>query len=185
MKAILLYGLTATGKSTFCKYVNEKYKYKIVQVRRLFENIIGEDKAATVYHELLEKTKSRFAWLELISADISNLIENQQIVIIEGLFTIEESVWFNNFSDTTIVYLENNKEHERTLRFCDREQLELDAGKIKLKNSDLGRITAGVPVVKDYADYIINNDQSLQDLYKAIDNFISKICKEQESNKSI
>ena len=56
MKTILLYGLTGTGKSTFCKYVTEKYNYKVVQVRRLFESVVGKDKAATVYHELLNKT---------------------------------------------------------------------------------------------------------------------------------
>ena len=175
MKAILLYGLTATGKSTFCKYVNEKYNYKVVQVRRLFETIVGKDKAATVYHELLKKTNSRCAWLELISADILNFIENQQIVIIEGLFTVDESVWVNNLSDIIIVYLENNKELERTIRFCEREHLQLDSGKMKMKNSDIGRIKAGVPSVKDYADYIINNDKSLQEFYIAIDNFISQV----------
>ena len=114
----------------------------------------------------------------MISAEITNCIENQQIVIIEGLFSVEESEWFNNYSDIIIVYLENNNEQERIIRFCEREQLELDAGKNKMKNSDMGRITAGVPFVKDYADYIINNDQSLQDFYKSIDNLISIVFKE-------
>lgn len=175
MKAILLYGLTATGKSTFCKYVNEKYNYKVVQVRRLFENTIGRDKAAIVYHELLEKTNSRVAWLELISTDISKCIENQQIVVIEGLFTIEESVWFNNLSDVIVVYLENKTEQERTIRFCEREHLQVEDGKMKMKNSDMGRIAAGVQSVKNCADYIIYNDKSLQEFYLAIDNFISQV----------
>lgn len=185
MKAILLYGLTATGKSTFCRFVNEKYNYKVVHVRRLFETIVGKDNATTVYHELLKKTNSRLAWLELISSEISNRIENQQIVIIEGLFTVEESEWFNNFFDIIIVYLENNNEHERTIRFCKREHLQFDSGKMRMKNSDIGRFTAGVPSVKEYADYIINNDKSLQEFYIAIDNLISNVRYKQEWDKPI
>ena len=175
MKTILIYGLTATGKSTFCKYVNEKYYYKVVQVRRLFEDIVGKDNAATIYHEFLENSNSRVAWLELISDEISNSIESQQIVIIEGLFTVEESVWFSKFSDIIIVYLENNKEQERTKRFCKREHLQLDSGNLKMKESDIGRITAGVLSVRDHADYIINNDKSLQEFHLAIDKIVNSV----------
>mgnify|MGYP003501373224 FL=1 len=149
----------------------------MVQIRRLFESIVGNEKAVIVYHDLLKKSESRSAWLDLIYEDIIECIENQKIVIIEGLFTIEESIWFNNFSDIIIVYLENDKWQKRVSHFCEREHLQLGLGEIEMKKSDLGRIAAGVLSVKNYADYIINNDNSLQDFYLAIDNLMSKICR--------
>lgn len=176
MKTILLYGLTGTGKSTFCKYVTEKYNYKVVQVRRLFESVVGKDKAATVYHELLNKTNSRCAWLDLISKDNISCIENQKIAVIEGLFTVEESKWFKNISDVTIIYLENKNDKVRTMRFCERENLPLESGMVKMGNSDMGRIDAGVPFAKNSADYIIINDNSLEEFYNVIDSLVNKIC---------
>ena len=59
MKIILLYGLTATGKSVFCNYVANKYNYRVIQIRRLFESVVGKDKAPEVYHKLLEITKCK------------------------------------------------------------------------------------------------------------------------------
>lgn len=175
MKLILLYGLTATGKSSFCDYVANLYNYRIIHVRRMFESVVGKDRAPVVYHQLLTKTKSRCTWLNLISEDILKNLDNQQVVIIEGLFTIEESIWFKKQSDVIIVYLENNREKERIVRFCERERLLLSLGELKMKNSDIGRIEAGVLSVRSFADYIINNDSSLENFYKAIDLFIEQI----------
>ena len=47
-------------------------------------------------------------------------------------------------------------------------------GQLKMKNSDIGRIEAGVLFVRDYADYIIKNDYSIEAFYEAIDNVINQ-----------
>ena len=130
MKIILLYGLTATGKSVFCNYVANKYNYRVIQIRRLFESVVGKDKAPEVYHKLLEITKSRCTWLNFISEDIAKTIDGHQIVIIEGLFTLEESIWFKKISDVIIVYLETNRVQKRVVRFCIREHFLLSLGQL-------------------------------------------------------
>lgn len=174
MKIILLYGLTASGKSTFCNYVNVKYGIPILQIRRLFESIVGKTNAPKIYHELLFQNKSRVAWLNYISDEIKNHISIKDLVIIEGLFTIEESLWFKQFSTIIIIYIENRSLKNRITHFCSRENLEQTIGEMTIRISDQGRIKAGVLAVKEVADIILENDSSLYKFYSKIDIVINQ-----------
>lgn len=175
MTCILLYGLCGAGKSTFCKRAKEKYGLHCIQLRRLFESIVGKKEASKLYHKLYEETSSRTSWLELLKDELLSEICDKDTIVIEGLFTGEEAVWFESFSSVYTIYLEIVDKEIRLSRYSSREKMCVDYAQKRLLESDCGRIAAGVMQMRDSVDYIITNDGSLEDLFVKVDSIIKQV----------
>lgn len=173
---VLLYGLTGSGKSTFCHYVSSKHGFKTINLRRLFETTTGKDQAASLYHRLCEKYGTRTAWLDYISERIVEEIRNHQVVVIEGLFTKEEAEWFKPYFDCQfIIYLENGNLALRSARIAMRDGIDLELAHDNMNKSDYGRSIAGVTANKESADFVIINDSSWEDFHSKIEEIVYQI----------
>lgn len=175
MTCVLLYGLCGTGKSAFCERAYDKFGLHYIQLRRLFESIVGKEDAPNIYHQLYEKTNSRTSWLELIKDELLTKVRNKDTIIIEGLFTREEAMWFESFSSVYTIYLEVMDKGTRLLRYSSREKICAIDAQRRLSESDSGRIAAGVTQMKGLADYIITNDGSREEFLVHVDSIIKQI----------
>ena len=175
MISILLFGLCGTGKSTFGKRAYQKYGVPTIQVRRLFELVVGRENASKVYHQLCNDSGSRTAWLDVISDKIKSNVMGHECVVIEGIFTKAEAEWFEAFSSVYVIYIENNDYGKRLARFSEREGLDEEGAKVKLSKSDEGRSDAGVCYAKDFADHIIANDGTFESFHIEVDSIIEQV----------
>lgn len=178
-KIVFVFGLIASGKSFLCNYVAHKYGFNVIHLRRMFEKKMGGvNSAANIYMSLLSKYNNRTKWLESMSEEIEYVIERENAIIVEGLFTHDEYDWFVKkfkLNNCFQIYIENNDIELRFNRYFERGNYSMIEARDRFNNSNENRVSIGVENNKLYADYIIVNEGSDMEYRNKIDKILIEI----------
>lgn len=176
---LFIYGLMASGKSTFCNYLVKKYNYTTLPVRRMFEKKVGNvEDAGKVFLSFLALFNNRTHWLDFISDEIEEVLKNNKNIILEGLFSYEEYLWMLSrfkITEHRLIFIEISDKNIRLNRYCKRENLSPSLCKIKFDDSDTSRIQAGVLESREHADIILDNNENENKYFSRIETFMKNL----------
>ncbi len=175
-----LAGEIASGKTTATEYLKEKYK--AVSFR-----------FSTILREMLEKiyipeTRENLQYLSIIlrkqfgedilSKAIAEKIKecDNNIVIIEGVRRLSDVEYIRDLPNFYLIYLKSD-DRKRFERVSKRNENEDDKGKTweEFQKDEQRDTEQTIRKTLEIADFIIENDKELKNLYNRIDEVMDKI----------
>lgn len=169
MKGILIIaGLCCAGKTTIGEYFGHKQGFKFVNLRRIFESLVGKENAHSIHQDncnnLLE---GKVEWLNVIR-DHTQTFKSPEILVIEGLNNPDEIKWIEqNFrQNVSIIFVENT---HRLDRYILRDEVDYITGFQKLQSNDNWRKEQNLDVLKSYSVFYIDNSDNLDNLFEQCD----------------
>ncbi len=175
-----LAGEIASGKGTSAKYIVDKYQGGAhrfsTALRDVAKRMYLEEK-----RENLQKLSTIFRdnfFSDILSAVIAKDVENDvhSVVAIDGVRRMDDISYLQKIPGFKLVYIDTDMEkaYERITR---RGENTDDATKTfeEFKNDHEREAERQIKDLKNKADFIINNDNDLEDLYLQIDEIINKL----------
>ncbi len=178
--AKIIIGLTgemASGKSTVAKYLQNKYG----AVGYRFSNIL-RDALSRIHKEnirenlqtmstMLRKTYGEDVLAKAMAGDAKNA--QNDIVVVDGVRRLGDIEHLKKLPGFKLVYMEADikKCHER---IAQREENVDDKGKTfeEFQKDRAREAERQIKELKKFADIVIDNDGSLEELYEQVDKFI-------------
>lgn len=181
-KCLALFGLKATGKTTFCNFLKSKYNASIIYLSRMLEKKVCKlTNGNQIYYELKFKLNNRIPLMNYLKNEIKEIIDNSNFIVIEGMLCEEDCKWFKeNFGIECLrIYIENNDNELRFKRYSKRNNYSIETAKEKLQESDRLRISS---FINSGIDVIIKNDTSMKDFENKIDLVMAKLFSKKAEN---
>ncbi|MEM5830851.1 MAG: AAA family ATPase [Candidatus Aenigmatarchaeota archaeon] len=188
MLIIGLSGYAASGKSEAAKYLKEKYNFEIFEFSKIIEeeaiklNLIQENLSLEEKKRKLSEVgkiiREKYGKEEIFALKIIEKIKANKIkkAVVDGIRSLNEIKAFKdefnkNFylifisADAKIRY-ERRKLQDKNFNLSFEEFLERDKRDIEI---------LGLDKLEEIADFIIENNSSLEEFYKKLDLIISSI----------
>lgn len=180
MKIILgLAGEIASGKGTIAKYIVEKHNGSshrfstmlrdVAKRMYLEENRENLQKLSTIFRENFHDDSLSV----VIARDVEN--DNHEIIAIDGVRRLADISYLKKIDGFRLVYIEADIE-KRFDRLTKREENTDDAKKTfeEFKRDHEREAELQIRDLKSCANYVIDNNDMVEDLYKRIDEIIKK-----------
>ncbi|HZJ40950.1 MAG TPA: AAA family ATPase [Candidatus Saccharimonadales bacterium] len=177
-----LVGPVASGKDVSKKYIEEHYSatsYKFSTVLRDILNRLYLPITREHLQDLSLDLRTRFGsdiLAKVITADAKN--DNSEIVIVDGVRRMDDIVHLSKLPEFKLISIEAdiNLRYERIKL---RNENEDDATKTfaEFENDCQKEAEREIPIVISHANYRLNNDGTLAELYAQIDKIIAEINK--------
>jgi len=180
MKVIIgLAGEISSGKGSVAKYAKEKYNAKIYRFSDIFRNILdtlGLEHSRKNMSDLsltLRKTFGEDVLDKALTEEIKKSESN--VVVVDGVRRIDDIKYLKKMPKFILVFVET-KIGNRYKRIVKRKENPDDQNKTFEEFRDDSQRNAELKIssLKKYADKIINNDGTLEELHKQIDNIFEK-----------
>lgn len=181
MKLILaLAGEMTSGKGTVAKYIVEKHNgaaYRFSTMLRdvahrmyIEENRENLQKLSQIFRQNFGESKLS----EVIAKDLAN--DPHEIVVLDGARRLSDLDRLRELENFRLVYVEASPEN-RFARINARGENTDDAGKTfeGFKKDHATEVERTILELKNHADYIVNNNGGLDELYEQIDDIIKSI----------
>lgn len=172
-------GEMGCGKGTAVKYLVEKYgasshRYSTMLrdvLDRLY--IIQSRDNMSVLSKILRENFGEDIMEKTMLADIQK--DEHEIVVLDGARRIEDIQELQKIPEFKLIYIEADieKRYERVVLRCENDG---DGKKTfeKFKQEHNANADATIPNLKQYADYVIDNNGTQEELQKQIDEIIKK-----------
>ena len=183
MSKIIL-GLTGemvSGKGTVAKYICEKYganasSYRFSTILRDILNRVHVEQTRENLQRVSEVMRKNFGedlMARAMALDVQK--DTRQIVVIDGIRRLPDIKYLQELSEFKLVYLEADVE-ERYKRLIIRNENADDSTKtLEQFKSDLeAEAESQIRGLKKDANYVIDNNGSLDELYAQVDRIISE-----------
>lgn len=172
-----LAGEISSGKGTTAKYICEKYNGSSHRfstmlrdvARRMYleENRENLQKISTIFRENF--------FDDILSSVIAKDVENDkyEIIAIDGVRRLADIVYLQKILGFKLVYIEADMK-KRYERITNRGENSDDNSKTfeEFEKDHEREAERQIKDLKNHAEYVINNNGSLEDLYKQIDEII-------------
>lgn len=173
-------GEVASGKDTVGKYLAEKYQAQALRFSQVLRDILDRMN--------LEQSQANMAKLSLhlrkaFGEDILSkglVVEagksENELVVVDGVRRLPDIIQMEASEHFYFVYVEASPE-KRYERMTTRHQNTDDAGKtlVQFEKDALLEAESQIRDLKEHADFVINNDGTLDELQKQIDDIVSQI----------
>lgn len=170
----------AGGKGTVAKYVTEKYSGSSHRFSTMLRDILSRiylpdsrenmQKLSTI----LRQNFGEDALARVIAEDVKK--DAHEIIAVDGVRRPADIKYLKEIPGFKLVYIEANIEN-RFERIKKRGENPDDATKTleQFKKDQQGEADAQIRNMKEHADYIINNNETFEELYKQVSEVINKI----------
>lgn len=175
MLAIVVVGLARSGKDTFANYVAEKYSFKKFDFfRDVVVPLMNEQKLKVTKANASKfgnEMRKKFG-MGVFGEKMAQLIKNHEKVVITGARSLEELVPIERqASKFYIVRIDASKEK----RFSRRSELDPATEEEFFARDNDDIINKGLDKVLKAANFVIANNSTLDEFYKAIDELMQRI----------
>ncbi len=177
---IVVFGKKSSGKTYLCNYLNSHYAINTIYITKLLEQKLCTSKEGEKqYYNLKYLEKNRISALKLICNEFLNIINESNILTIEGLLNKEDLAFLKKSynADCISIFIENNDFNLRLQRYINRNGYPKNIAIDKLKENDL-RWQSYYIEQRKISDYLINNNNSKQSFELHIDSIVKSILKD-------
>lgn len=180
--AKIILGLVAElagGKGTVSKYAVEKYNGSSHRFSTMLRDVLDRlyleqsrdnmQKLSTI----IRQTYGEDTLAKVISEDVKK--DNHEVVIIDGVRRPADIKYLKELPEFKLVYIDTNLEN-RYNRIVKRGENSDDTSKTleQFKKDQEGEADAQIRNMKAEADYVVDNNETLENLCKQIDKIINK-----------
>ncbi len=176
-------GEVASGKDTVGKYIAEKYQALALRFSQVLRDILDRMN--------LEQSQENMGRLSMhlrkaFGEDILSkglIVEaaksDKDIVVVDGVRRLPDIMQMQASEGFYFIYVEASPE-KRYERLTQRHQNSDDSGKtlVQFEKDALLEAESQIRDLKEHADFVVNNDGTLEELQKQIDDIVTKIRKE-------
>lgn len=177
-KFIFTCGLSESGKSTFCEYLDSEYNIKRVKIRKIFSNLAIKDNFSDV--DEFVKTKQiedPFILWENFMAELDAYSDYLGVkkIVLDTLWGGPLAFFVKLYSYVLLVHID--AKHNRRITYQNgRENLsDLAKAQKMLDSRDKLKIKSGLNFVFPICHICIENNLNLDDFKSNIDEFVSKL----------
>lgn len=175
-----LVGTLASGKEEVKKYLTEKYRAEGCRYSTILRDILARVSLSNSRENIqnlstiLRREFGEDLLARAIATDVKQL--NSQIVIVEGIRRFSDIVHLKDLPNFFLIAVDANS-HIRYERIIKRNENEGDDKKTfeEFLNDHDAEADRQIPEVMKSAKYTIDNSGTFEDLYKQIDEIISKL----------
>jgi len=177
-----LAGEMASGKGTVAEYISEKYDASIYRFSTMLRDVMNR-----LYIEQTRENISRMSTIlrqnfgenlfaKVIAEDVKK--DSKDFVIIDGIRRPDDISYFREISEFKFIYVEadmkkcyeriiqrNENTDDRNKTFDEFEKERQLEPELQIKD------------LKQYADFVLDNNGTFKDLYKKIDNILTEKIK--------
>jgi len=178
----IIVGLTgemASGKSTVAKYLEQNHKAQVYRFSDILRDSLkkihrdNNREHLQTMSTMLRSTYGEDVLARAMAGDAQS--EKNNIVAVDGVRRLGDIEHLKKLSGFVLVYMETDikKCHERIAL---RNENVDDKGKTfeEFKKDRAREAERQIVELKKFADFVINNDNSVDDLYQQIDKMISQ-----------
>jgi len=177
-----LAGELAAGKGTAAEYLEKKYKANSHRFSTMLRDILDRlyleqnrenmQKLSTI----LRKNFGEDTLAKVISQDVAR--DDGAIVVIDGVRRLADIKYLKEMPEFKLVYIEASMEN-RFERIKKRGENTDDTTKTfaEFKRDHEGEAESRIRGLKNDADYVLDNNGSIDELYEQIDKIIEKALK--------
>jgi uridine kinase len=176
-----LAGEMACGKGTIAKYLVEKYKASSYRFSTMLRDVLKRlyiEESRENMQELSTMVRKKFGedlFAKVMAEDAKK--DNNNYIIIDGIRRLSDIEYLKKLPEFKLVYIETDikKCYERIVN---RKENPDDAQKTfdEFEKEHHEEAEEQIEDLKNYADYLINNDEDYNHLYEQIDKII-ETCK--------
>jgi len=172
-------GEIASGKGTVTQYIINEHKANSYRFSDMLRDIL---KRLYTEHSRENMQKLSTAIRENYGEDIMAKVmmedvknDNHDIVIVEGIRRLADILYLKKLSGYKLVYIEADME-KRYERIIHRDENPDDKGKTFKEFSQEHEQESELQIkdLKNYADFVLDNNGEFKDLYKQIDEIVKK-----------
>ncbi|MCL5970650.1 MAG: AAA family ATPase [Patescibacteria group bacterium] len=177
---IAIVGMPGAGKSEVTNYLEKKGMPSVrfgditdLGVKELGIDLTPENEK--VFREKLRKELGMEAYAVKSEAKIEKLLENNNVVVINGLYSWEEYIYLKNkFPNLVLIHVCAEPEI-RYKRLANRSVRPLNFEESRGRDiAEIEGLSKGGPIA--IADYMIeNNSDNINDLYQKLDNLLKRL----------
>lgn len=177
-----LAGELASGKGTVAKYILEKYQGSTHRFSTMLRDILDRlylpqsrenlQKLSTAIRQNYgEETFSR-----VIAGDVKK--DDHEIITVDGVRRFADIKYLKEYPEFKLVYIETELE-KRFDRIRQRGENPDDKTKTleQFKKDQEGEADAQIRDLKQYADFVVNNDGTPEELYRQVEKIIEELRK--------
>jgi dephospho-CoA kinase len=175
-----LAGKIASGKDTVSKYFVKKYGAEKIRFSAIFRqilNILNLPETRENMQDLSTILRNRFGE-NVLAESIARLADKtlNNLVVIDGIRRLGDVEKLKKFQSFFLIYIDVNQD-ERYKRVIKRKENpgEENITRKKFEERDNAETEIQIESLKGKADFIINNNNSLQDMRQQIDKICEKI----------
>jgi len=175
-------GEIASGKDTAGKYIAEKYQAQTLRFSQPLRDILDrmsldqnrENMARLSLH--LRKAFGEDIFSRIILAEARK--SDRDLVVVDGIRRAPDTLHLETEPQFHFVYVEATPE-TRYSRLIERRQNTDDIGKtqVQFEKDALLETESQIRDLKERADFVVNNDGTLEELQKQIDDIIAQVQK--------
>jgi len=175
-----LAGEIASGKGTAAKYITKKYggvSYRFSDPLRDILLRMHMDINRENYHKIsmaLRKNFGQDSFSKIISQDIKK--EKSKIVVLDGVRRPSDIKYLKDIKGFHLIFIEADLEERFKRLKMRKEKTDDREKKIKyFKKEHQSEVEMKIRQMKKMADFVIDNNQSLAQLFKSIDAILAEI----------
>lgn len=176
-----IFGITgeiASGKGTVAKYIVNEYqgsshRFSTV-LRDVLERLYLEQSRGNLQtlSTILRENYGEDTLARVIMEDVKN--DKHEIIVVDGVRRLEDIKYLKELPGFKLIYVETDIERQYD-RIVKRNENADDSQKTfeEFKKEHEQESELQIKDLKNYADYVINNDGEFKDLYKKIDEIMA------------
>lgn len=170
-------GLIASGKDTASDYFAEKYKAEQVKFSASMKDIMNRVYIEPVRknYQILSKILRESFGQDLFSKVVANDVKNSQadLVIVDGIRRIPDIDYLKNIEGFKLIAIQVDAK-TRFDRLKQRSEKPGDKTKTweEFQKEDKAETEITIPEIMAQADVVIDNNGTLEDLYKKLDELV-------------
>lgn len=179
-KIIGLVGPMASGKDVTKKYIEEKYGAKSVKFSQIIRDVLNRLRISIDRKNMQDLTMiliDRFG-SDLLARNVAEDVKevNADIVILDGVRRIDDILHAKDMGDFYLIGIDADPKirYERMKLRNENEGDENKSYDEFMKEHEKGT-EVEIPNLLEKADFVIDNNGSMEELYRQVDNIICKL----------
>jgi len=179
MKKIILgfTGEMACGKGTATKYLTKKYQANSYRFSTMLRDVLGRlylDESRENMQRISTVLRQNFSedlMAKVITEDVKN--DKGEVIIIDGIRRMADIKFLSEISEFKFVYIDVNleKRYER-MKLRNEKQGDDEKSLEDFKKENEQESELQIKDLKDKADFVVDNDGSLEEFYSKINELI-------------
>lgn len=174
-KIFIITGRTGAGKSTLCQRLEEYFKYPLLSFASMgkkFANSNGYNRIRECYLAMgLNEFKTKMS--QYILNIINKQLSNSDIVIVDGLYIDDVIGILKENYNCKIIYLRTNNSI-RYERISQRLSIAIEEAKKENQIKERLKDEVGIDRLIENADYIINGNKSIDQVFEVTKKFMEE-----------
>ncbi len=173
-------GEVASGKDTVGKYIAEKYQAQALRFSQVLRDILDRmsmEQSQENMGKLSMHLRKAFGE-DILSKGLAREAEKSpnELVVVDGVRRFPDIIQMQASEQFYFIYVEASPE-KRYERLTQRHNNSDDAGKtlVQFEKDALQESESQIRDLKEHADFVINNDGTLEELQKQVDDIIAQV----------